>query len=196
MTGTQPTQPVTACYETATFNNTTCNWDVTGTAPATPAGQALQNVTVPNAPNATLANLSVSPSNVTWYANLADALAGTNALQNTTELTNGATYYAVNYAGTCPSTPFAVTVNVTLKTDTFVAFTVRLFPNPASSVLYLQTTNNLEVDTITIYDMMGKTILTQTSKNTQVDVANFANGIYVIEAMSEGQKFIGKFVKE
>ena len=36
VTGTQPAQPTLACYETATFNTTTCEWDVTGTQPAQP----------------------------------------------------------------------------------------------------------------------------------------------------------------
>ena len=31
ITGTQDTMPTLACYETATFNTTTCVWDVTGT---------------------------------------------------------------------------------------------------------------------------------------------------------------------
>ncbi|MFM7015371.1 MAG: MopE-related protein, partial [Bacteroidota bacterium] len=33
--GTQPVQPTLACYETATFNDSTCQWDVTG-SPNTP----------------------------------------------------------------------------------------------------------------------------------------------------------------
>ncbi|MGB6268714.1 MAG: T9SS type B sorting domain-containing protein, partial [Olleya sp.] len=36
--GTQPTQPTIECWETATFNNTTCTWDVTGTQPVQPTG--------------------------------------------------------------------------------------------------------------------------------------------------------------
>ena len=36
VTGTQPVQPTLACYETATFNTTTCQWDVTGTQPVQP----------------------------------------------------------------------------------------------------------------------------------------------------------------
>jgi hypothetical protein len=36
VTGTQPTQPTLACYETASFNTTTCSWDVTGTQPTQP----------------------------------------------------------------------------------------------------------------------------------------------------------------
>ncbi|EMQ94819.1 hypothetical protein D778_00459 [Xanthomarina gelatinilytica] len=31
ITGTQPAEPTTECWETATFNNTTCSWDITGT---------------------------------------------------------------------------------------------------------------------------------------------------------------------
>jgi len=36
VTGTQPAMPTLACYETASFNGTTCQWDVTGTQPAMP----------------------------------------------------------------------------------------------------------------------------------------------------------------
>jgi hypothetical protein len=36
VTGTQPAQPTLACYETASFNTTTCSWDVTGTQPTQP----------------------------------------------------------------------------------------------------------------------------------------------------------------
>jgi hypothetical protein len=36
VTGTQPAMPTLACYETASFNNSTCQWVVTGTQPAIP----------------------------------------------------------------------------------------------------------------------------------------------------------------
>ena len=40
-TAAQAPQPTgLACYETATYNNTTCQWDVTGTQPAQPTGLA------------------------------------------------------------------------------------------------------------------------------------------------------------
>ncbi|WP_345274113.1 T9SS type B sorting domain-containing protein, partial [Flaviramulus aquimarinus] len=39
VTGTQPTAPTgLECWETATFNNMTCLWEVTGTQPTTPTG--------------------------------------------------------------------------------------------------------------------------------------------------------------
>jgi len=39
-TAAQAPQPTIACYQTATYNNTTCRWDVTGTQPAQPTGLA------------------------------------------------------------------------------------------------------------------------------------------------------------
>jgi len=36
VTGTQPPAPTVLCYETATWNPTTCVWDVTGTQPPAP----------------------------------------------------------------------------------------------------------------------------------------------------------------
>jgi len=40
VTGTQPDPPATACYETATFNDGTCSWDVIGVQPDQPTGLA------------------------------------------------------------------------------------------------------------------------------------------------------------
>ena len=38
ITGTQPVQPSTACYQTATFNSSNCTWALTGTQAAAPTG--------------------------------------------------------------------------------------------------------------------------------------------------------------
>ena len=38
----RPAQPQIACYETATFNNSTCSWDVTGEMPIEPAIECYQ----------------------------------------------------------------------------------------------------------------------------------------------------------
>ncbi|MFM9008399.1 MAG: BspA family leucine-rich repeat surface protein, partial [Bacteroidota bacterium] len=37
VTGTQPAQPSLACYQTASFNTNTCSWDVTGSQPTQPS---------------------------------------------------------------------------------------------------------------------------------------------------------------
>ncbi|NDC29303.1 MAG: hypothetical protein EBZ94_08225, partial [Crocinitomicaceae bacterium] len=48
VTGTQAAQPTLACYQTATFNNTTCVWDVTGTQAAQPTLACYQTATFNN----------------------------------------------------------------------------------------------------------------------------------------------------
>ncbi|WP_411894119.1 T9SS type B sorting domain-containing protein [Winogradskyella sp. A2] len=48
ITGTQPIQPAIECWETATFNNTTCSWEVTGTQPVQPAIECWEMATFNN----------------------------------------------------------------------------------------------------------------------------------------------------
>ena len=45
ITGTQPTQPTLACWETATFNTVTCAWDVTGSQPTQPTLSCYETAT-------------------------------------------------------------------------------------------------------------------------------------------------------
>ncbi len=45
ITGTQPEAPETPCYETATFNDITCTWDITGTQPEAPATACYETAT-------------------------------------------------------------------------------------------------------------------------------------------------------
>jgi uncharacterized repeat protein (TIGR01451 family) len=46
VTGTQAPRPTTACYETATFNTLSCSWDVTGTQPQVPATACYETATL------------------------------------------------------------------------------------------------------------------------------------------------------
>jgi hypothetical protein len=45
VTGSQPAAPTVACYETATFNPTTCLYDVTGSQPAAPTVACYETAT-------------------------------------------------------------------------------------------------------------------------------------------------------
>jgi hypothetical protein len=195
VSGTQPSQPTLACYESAAFNTTSCNWDVTGIAPITPSGEASQTFSVVALTDATIANLVISPSNVIWYANLIDAQSGTNPLQNTNVITDGATYYAVNMENGCASSPFAVLVAVTLGNPTFTALSLQLYPIPVKTILFIQPSNNMTINKITISDLAGKIVLIQTTGTNQVNVDHLASGVYIIEAISGEAKFINKFIK-
>lgn len=70
---------------------------------------------------------------------------------------------------------------------------IKLYPNPSSDKIYIETKANL-ID-VNIFDMMGKSILSSQSK--VVDISNLSLGVYFIEISTEGlQKGVYKFVKE
>lgn len=76
--------------------------------PATPTGDSTQSFEE----GATIEDIVVDPSTVTWFATENDALNSTNPLPTGTLLVDGETYWAVNIVDGCKSLPFPVTVSV------------------------------------------------------------------------------------
>jgi fumarate reductase subunit C len=97
-----------------------------------------------------------------------------------------------NSFGVWRNSTFLTTV---LSTDSVTDEKFLLFPNPTSSILNIQTLNNIQIDKIVISDLTGKKVLEHTKAN-RVNVANLAKGLYVVEAFSGNEKWIRKFVKE
>lgn len=88
-------------------------------------------------------------------------------------------------------------VNITLKADDFKFIKkLKIYPNPTSSIIRLQTRDNISLSKITITDLVGQVIQTQTINTNQVNVEQLACGIYIIEAVSGQEKFASKFIKE
>ncbi len=83
-----------------------------------------------------------------------------------------------------------------LSTTGFVKEAIVVYPNPAKTLLTVQNNNNTVIDSITITDLMGKVVLTQTTNTNQVNVAPLACGTYFLEATSGKDQFTTKFVKE
>ncbi len=164
------------------------------TAP-TPTGSATQSFSVVALNDATIASLVVSPAGVIWYGSLADAQSATNPLASTTVLTNGATYWAVNVVGGCASTPFAVTVTVTLGNDEFNNLNFAYYPNPTSSTLNI--TYSKVISEIQVTNMLGQVIMTKKTNemDVQVDLSTLAEATYFVKVSSEGKSKIIKVIK-
>lgn len=189
----QPNQPTIACYQTATFNTTTCSWDITGTQPTTPSGNATQSL--PNT-SATVANISITPINVIWYASEVDALANTNPLTSATVLTNGATYYAVNIVNGCSSTPFAVSITVTLSNDDFDTTNFSYYPNPTSNLVNIEYYKNIE--SVSLFNIVGQTLFENKTNNTtiQVDLCKLPTATYFVKIKADGKEKIIRIIKD
>jgi trimeric autotransporter adhesin len=158
---------------------------------ATPTGNATQTLLDTD----TIASIIVNPTTVIWYPTLADAQAGTNALLNTTTVT-ATTYYAVDVSGGCPSSPFAVTIIVTLKNTDFDTLNFSYYPNPTSGILNIDFSR--EISEVTVTNMLGQTIMNKktNSSNVQVDLSSFADATYFVKVVSEGKEKTVKVIKK
>jgi len=99
-----PSVPSTACWETATFNDATCSWDVSGTQPAQPTLECWENTTF-------------NTTTCTWD------IAGTQPTQPTLECWETATFNTTtcswDVSGSQPAQPtFECWENTTFNTTT------------------------------------------------------------------------------
>ena len=179
-------------YVLSTTNCFSQKLNLTITPMAMVTGDCEQNFNATN----TLADIVVTPTNVTWFATIADATTKTSPLLATQVLTNGATYYAVT-AGFCPSSSFAVTVGTTLTTANFWDNgKLKVYPNPSNSIF------NIDIDvnaTVKVIDVLGKQIMSKSilSGNTKIDLSNYTSGIYLMKITNEfNQTKTIKIIKE
>jgi hypothetical protein len=66
-----------------------------------------------------------------------------------------------------------------------------IYPNPTSSKLIIS--SSVSFDKIIIYNELGQILITSTSK--EINVANFENGIYTVELISNNQISRKRFIK-
>jgi trimeric autotransporter adhesin len=75
-----------------------------------------------------------------------------------------------------------------------------VYPDPANQTLFIKFDKELTSGTLTINDVTGKTILVQNLRNAQyliqLDVSDFANGIYFVTIENEGNRCVNKFIKD
>jgi len=161
--------------------------EVTITEMETPEGDETQEFEE----GETLADLEVEGEGIVWYAD--EAL--TSVLPETTVLIDGATYYAVATEGDCTSEALAVTVDEVLSTGGFHKDTFKVYPNPVKDILMLSYTENITA--ISVYNLVGQQVLVvdPASNEVKVDMANLAQGTYLVKVAAGSQSKTIKVIK-
>ena len=77
---------------------------------------------------------------------------------------------------------------------------LQLFPNPTENTINLKLSNQ-KIQEIVIYDLQGRVIFQEhtdgNSNNSQIDVSDFSNGVYIVQVMStHGNVSSSKFIKK
>lgn len=139
----------------------------------------------------TLADLEIQGENIQWYDGLSsDSTMNTQEtpLPLTTLLVDGTTYYASQTInGTESEERLAVTVHLTMGVDEKSFNGLKYHPNPAVNTLYIS--NNGILDTITIYNLVGQTVLSKNidSEKAELDLSALNRGMYIVKIDSDGQ---------
>jgi hypothetical protein len=120
----------------------------------------------------TLANLTVTGSNLQWYS----AATGGSTLPITTALVSGTTYYVSQTVNGCESDRIAIIVTISLNINDFILDGFVLYPNPTTGILNFRSI--VVVEKITFYNMLGQLV--------QQENINALEGAINIEKLTQG----------
>ena len=161
-------------------------------------GDVNQIITVVDSSDATVDDLVVSPTNVTWYATENDALSETNPLPGSTVIENGESYYAVYTEDGCTSEPFQVNVavDVLANLEGIDSEELKCYPNPTSGNFNIS--YNKPISEYSIISLSGQTIERKRvdSKDFQIDLSSLSEGSYFLKIVSNNSIKTIKVVKK
>ena len=164
----------------ATAGNTYDVVNVTGTA------------TLGDVLNVTLFNNYQPPIGTQTYTILnATTRTGTFATVNLPTLSG--TTWAITYN---PTNVVITSTTTALATNNFQFAGFEAYPNPTNDILNLKNSQN--IDNITVFDLLGKEVLTQkiNATESQIDISTLSSGMYLIKVKAgENSKTI-KIIKQ
>ena len=92
------------------------------------------------------------------------------------------------------------TLDITiLSTEDFSLESIKIYPNPSSQNLNLNLGKTYKEITISISDLLGKTVLRASETNADalvLDASSLAKGTYILKLQADGGSFVKKIVKQ
>ena len=71
---------------------------------------------------------------------------------------------------------------------------VKLYPNPVNNILNIELSNAIAIESVTILDLNGRTVLT--SKVSSINTSQLQSGFYVARVDTEVGSITRKFIKK
>ena len=102
-------------------------------------------------------------------------------------------WVAVGSSG-CDTNVYNYLATLSTNTHNLENSTIQVYPNPSKNSVQIKSTS--KIDKITVFDSLGKVILTQTQSTNEINLENFSKGIYFIEIFTESVKMYKKIIKE
>ncbi|MXN90052.1 T9SS type A sorting domain-containing protein [Flavobacterium sp. Sd200] len=175
------------------------SFTITVTAIDPVQGVSPQTISAASAEEATIEDIVVTATGtVLWYDNENAALSSSSTpLPAGTQLTEGATYYAVQVVGECRSTQvLAVTIEAILGGKGFDASSFSYYPNPVNNELTLSYSS--DITSVEVFNMLGQQVIAQKPNATTVklNTAMLQEGTYLVKVTANNAVKTVKVVKK
>ncbi|RRO25633.1 choice-of-anchor L domain-containing protein [Flavobacteriaceae bacterium 14752] len=82
----------------------------------------------------------------------------------------------------------------TLSNEEFSVDTFKIYPNPVSDILTIETLNSTQIDQIEIIDIQGKIL--KTTNQLEIDVQSLSTGLYFAKISRQNSYIIKRFIKK
>jgi Secretion system C-terminal sorting domain len=153
----------------------------------------LVNVSINNTYSANLTCRIMNSS----FAQVATTTLTGNSSGGLSQALNPGQYY-LEFFSTASSTsynfPYTFSVTGTLETNNIVNLNDIIYPNPASSIVFVQSENTF--DTIEIYNLFGQKVISTNEYIYGINVSDLAAGNYIIKLYNKGNVITQKLIKQ
>lgn len=121
------------------------------------------------------------------------------ATESTFTATENGDYSVIVTDGNCSETAECVNVTGISINDVFSQNSINLFPNPANSELNISIDTEYSKANITVYNLLGKAVLTRNSYSEQLvtlNINDFENGLYIVNVTVDNNTFNYQVIKK
>lgn len=90
---------------------------------------------------------------------------------------------------------YTFSANCSLSTQKFTAAVVSVYPNPTSDVLTFESTNDITINKVTIFDTTGRSIKEYNNIGSSISISDLQTGTYILKLISGKETFTQKIIK-
>ncbi len=106
----------------------------------------------------------------------------------------------VNECGTTVTMPLHLTVEACMGLDKAIGYkdAITIYPNPAEDAISLRIPENpnFKVIAVSVFNLLGQTVYTDTDNYSMIDISNYHSGVYIVQLYTDKGQWQSKFIKK
>ncbi len=82
-----------------------------------------------------------------------------------------------------------------LSTNDYALSQISIYPNPSAGIITINTPTGTEIESTTLYDLLGK-VISNNSNNNQINLTNLPSGVYILNITTDKGSISKKVIRE